>query len=992
MPVTWPQLFPTNSPPPRYFTSMASDAADGYVLLFGGENTTHVMGDTWMFKAGVWTQLSPSTSPPPRYGASMVYDAADRYVLLFGGAANGIFLSDTWEFKGGSWTQLFPASAPSPRYFVSTTYDVADRYVILFGGENNGVFLSDTWKFTGGTWSQLATPTSPSARCCVSMTYDAADSYVLLFGGDTSTVFGDTWTFKAGVWTQLSPSSSPSIRAAAGMAYDPAQGYVLLFGGENVTSATAPRGDTWEFTSGIWIQLSPTRSPSPRDAFGLVYDSNDSYPLLFSGYNGTGVLGDTWKFGPITSVPTKATPTISSAVTPRSITIGGSASDLATVSGGSSPTGTVTYTVYRDSACATPVFTSTTIPLGTHSGVFTPSTAGTYFWVAKYNGDVNNNAVSTICGASGETLTVVPPPDFTLTPSSTTITVAANSIASDKLRVDATNGFAGTVSFLRVGSLSGLSYSCSSVTLSLTVVSANSTCTFSSTTPGTYTAIVNGTGGTPLVFHLVTYTVVVVKNTPPIHTALSASTITVGESVTDSATLTGTDLLTASGTVTYQFFSGFSCAGAATIVGTPVVVNGGVIPASVSKAFNSAGLYSWNAVYSGDASNNGATSQCEPLTVNKATPHVTSTVTPSAITVGSSATDLAAVSGFIPTGTTTYTAYSDSSCTTSVFTSASIPLGTSSGAFTPNAAGTYYWVASYGGDSNNNAVATTCGAVGETLTVNAVALDYSLSVNPVTASIIAGSSTSTTVTATLTRGEAQRVTLLLLISPNPAVCQVSSGPSPCGTISFSPTSITPSSNGATSTLTVSTTSLVPPGTYSLKITGSPAGSSHSSATFTLTINAPSVSTVSCGHDLSCSVLSNSTLTNVKFAGITIHAEADGPRGTHGYANITVPKTAIHNIDNLHVFVDNSKLARSDVTITSNSTDYFIYFTFTFHSPVQIDIQLTTPENTPSLILGFDPTLFYEIVGALVTVFAVIIAVTVMATRRRSRASNIPRQQ
>jgi len=131
---------------------------------------------------------------------------------------------------------------------------------------------------------------------------------------------------------------------------------------------------------------------------------------------------------------------------------------------------------------------------------------------------------------------------------------------------------------------------------------------------------------------------------------------------------------------------------------------------------------------------------------------------------------------------------------------------------------------------------------------------------------------------------------------------------------------------------------------------------------------------------------------VKFAGITIHAEADGPKGAHGYANITVPRTAIPNIDNLHVFVDNSKLARSDVTVTSNSTDYFIYFTFTFHSPVQIDIQLTVPENAPSLILGLDPALFYEIVGALVAVFVVIVALAVMATRRRSRASRTPHQR
>jgi len=103
----------------------------------------------------------------------------------------------------------------------------------------------------------------------------------------------------------------------------------------------------------------------------------------------------------------------------------------------------------------------------------------------------------------------------------------------------------------------------------------------------------------------------------------------------------------------------------------------------------------------------------------------------------------------------------------------------------------------------------------------------------------------------------------------------------------------------------------------------------------------------------------------------------------GYANVTIPKSDVPHIETLHVFVDNSPLGGSSVTITSDSTAYFVYFTFTFHSPVLIDIQLTAPENaaTPN-ILGLDPTLFYEIVGALVAVVVVVSAAFVV--RRRGR--------
>jgi hypothetical protein len=119
----------------------------------------------------------------------------------------------------------------------------------------------------------------------------------------------------------------------------------------------------------------------------------------------------------------------------------------------------------------------------------------------------------------------------------------------------------------------------------------------------------------------------------------------------------------------------------------------------------------------------------------------------------------------------------------------------------------------------------------------------------------------------------------------------------------------------------------------------------------------------------------------------IHIEATGTRGAVGYANVTVPKSAVPRIETLHVFVDNSKLGSSSVTITSNSTSYFVYFTFTFHSPVIIDIQLTAPENTASApnILGLDPTLFYGLIGLLAVAVVAIAAFTV----RKRKKSNSP---
>src|SRR5213594_73723 len=209
---------------------MAYDAADGYVLLYGGfdGNNTFPLGDTWEFHAGIWTQLFPSSTPSSGFG-SMVYDAADGYVVLFGPGFTT--LADTWKFQGGTWTQLFPSASPSPRVAASMAYDMADSYVLLFGGADltsPGTILSDTWEFHAGGWTQLFPSSSPSPRVAVSMAYVVADAYVLLFGASLQ---GDTWEFQAGAWTQLSPSSSPSPRVVTSMAYDAADGYVLLFGG-----------------------------------------------------------------------------------------------------------------------------------------------------------------------------------------------------------------------------------------------------------------------------------------------------------------------------------------------------------------------------------------------------------------------------------------------------------------------------------------------------------------------------------------------------------------------------------------------------------------------------------------------------------------------------------------------------------------------------------------------------------------------------------------
>jgi hypothetical protein len=116
---------------------------------------------------------------------------------------------------------------------------------------------------------------------------------------------------------------------------------------------------------------------------------------------------------------TKASPMLATSAN-QTVTIGSTVSDTATLSGGYLVSGTVTFRLYSDAQCTTLVYTSDaeTVVAGSAGPVsFTPTTPGTYRWIATYSGDVNNNGTSGSCSDSGEVDTVNPAsPSLSTTP------------------------------------------------------------------------------------------------------------------------------------------------------------------------------------------------------------------------------------------------------------------------------------------------------------------------------------------------------------------------------------------------------------------------------------------------------------------------------------------------------------------------------------------------------------------------------------------------
>jgi hypothetical protein len=106
------------------------------------------------------------------------------------------------------------------------------------------------------------------------------------------------------------------------------------------------------------------------------------------------------------------------------------------------------------------------------------------------------------------------------------------------------------------------------------------------------------------------------KKQPTIATTLSEAAGITGDSVHDSATLSG-ETSDAGGTMTYTVYTDSSCSTFANVgsgatlgnAGTKTVSNGSVSDSN-AVTFNQAGTYYWQAAYSGDGKNKEATSDC----------------------------------------------------------------------------------------------------------------------------------------------------------------------------------------------------------------------------------------------------------------------------------------------------------------------------------------------------------------------------------------------
>ncbi len=347
--------------------------------------------------------------------------------------------------------------------------------------------------------------------------------------------------------------------------------------------------------------------------------------------------------------------------------------DSAVVSGGNSPTGTITFTLIAPGGAT--VDTESAVVNG--NGTYTTPTgfshpgeaAGTYQWDASYSGDSNNPEVDDNNDSGEQVVVSAANPTLATTPNPASATLGAGATLKDSAVLSGGSAPGGTITFTLVA---------------------------------------------------------------------------------PSGTTVDTEPVPVSGNGTYTTPNGLSLVGAA------------------------AGMYQWDATYSGDSNNNMAADDNDPaeqVTVTPANPTLTTTPSPASATVGTPTTlkDSATLSGgSAPGGTITFTLFFNGGATPVDTETRSVSgngtYTTPAGYFLPLAgsAGTYQWDATYSGDSNNTLVSDNNDPAEQAVVSAAIP---ALSGSPSAAAVTLGNATTTlTDSAVLSGGVAPTGTITFSLS------------------------------------------------------------------------------------------------------------------------------------------------------------------------------------------------------------------------------------
>ncbi|MCA1683537.1 MAG: hypothetical protein LC708_00155, partial [Actinobacteria bacterium] len=510
-------------------------------------------------------------------------------------------------------------------------------------------------------------------------------------GSGLLTVNAATPTIQTAVTAASVPIGTPisdtaTIAGGGGPGPGPTGTIVFQVFGPNDPACANPPAFTF---AAVLVAGNATYASPPVPGFVPTAAGTYQFVATYSGdINNTGVASIC---GAEAVVVTMATPGLTTTASPA-VPIGGSIHDTANLTGGSNPTGTITFNLYgpADPTCAgAPLAQFPVAVMGAgayNSPNFVVTQPGTYRFTATYGGDANNVAVGpTACADPGESVTILANPQITTVASPS---VPVGGMISDTATIFGGIAPTGTVTFNLYGPAD---VACAAPIATSTVPlmgagAVSATFTVGTTAPfsgaGTYRFRATYSGDTqnnpagPTACNDPLEAVVVTPVNPVITTTASAS-VPVGGTVTDTATLTGGAGPT--GTITFNLYGPTdpNCLGAPVFTSTVPVVAAGAVSAPFvlpSSPTTGPGTYHFTASYSGDANNNPAgPTACnapnESIVVTPIQPLITTNASAS-VPVGGTISDTAHLTGggtgaFAPTGTITFNLFfNDAACVT----------------------------------------------------------------------------------------------------------------------------------------------------------------------------------------------------------------------------------------------------------------------------------------------------------------------------------------
>ena len=357
----------------------------------------------------------------------------------------------------------------------------------------------------------------------------------------------------------------------------------------------------------------------------------------------TGPISVTTRGGTATSTEHFTVLTAISTTASGPVVAGGMIHDTATLSGGASPTGTISFQLYAssDTECSKPISqtlsTSVTTGNGTYESPAIPeSTPGSYQWVASYSGDANNTPAQGACNDPNEQVIVQAQPSIATTASGA---VAVGGQIHDTGHLSGGFSPTGMITFKLYAASDR---SCSTVLASNTAtVNGNgeyNSPPVTTSSPGAFQWVASYSGdannaGVSTACNDPNEQVLVTLSLTSISPTASGPVIA-GEDIHDTATLLGGSSPT--GTISFQLYasSDEECSNPiGEALSTSVTKGDGIYESPAIS--ETPGSYQWIASYSGDANNAAAKSACndpsEQVIVHALPIHIESPILPTTI-------------------------------------------------------------------------------------------------------------------------------------------------------------------------------------------------------------------------------------------------------------------------------------------------------------------------------------------------------------------------